>query len=90
MTVEFNPSQCDLLAVDGFEHRGRGRMISPFIGQPWIEAFDLFALALQAARDLNFDQVLDAHSYRQQVGQLCDLIVVACAQRSVHSRSVRP
>src|SRR5215475_12421259 len=81
LTVEFNPSQSDLLARDGFEHRDRGRMISPFIGQPWIEAFDLFALALQAARDLHFDQALDAHSYRQQVSQPRDLIVVTYKDR---------
>jgi len=81
LTVEFSPSQSDLLAFDHFEHRDRGRMISPFIGQPWIEAFDLSALALQAARDLHFDQALDARSYRQQVSQPRDLIVVTYKDR---------
>src|SRR5262249_61536401 len=50
-------------------------------GRPWIEAFDLFALALLAARDLRFDQALDAHSYRQQVGQPRDLIIVTYKDR---------
>src|SRR6266508_2851886 len=81
LTVKFNPSQSDLLAVDSFEHRDRGRMIGPFIGQACIEAFDLFALALQTARDLHFDQVLDAHGYRQQVGQPYDLIIVTYEDR---------
>src|SRR5262249_25281919 len=81
LTIDFNPSQSDLLAVDGIEHRDRGRMISPLIGQAWIEAFDLFALALQAACDLHFDQTFDAHSYRQQVGQPCDLIIVTYKDR---------
>src|SRR5262245_25839642 len=81
LTVEFSPSQSDLLSVDRFEHRDRGRMISPLSGQAWIEAFDLFALALQAARDLHLDQALDAHSYRQQVGHPRDLIIVTYKDR---------
>src|SRR6266540_1790857 len=52
LTVKFNPSQSDLLA-----------------------------LALQTARDLHFDQVLDAHGYRQQVGQPYDLIIVTYKDR---------
>src|SRR5215475_7986801 len=81
LTVKFNPGQSNLLAVDRLEHRDRSRMIGRLIGQAWIEPFDLFALALQAARDLHFDQVLDAHSYRQQVGQPPDLIVVTYKNR---------
>src|SRR5215813_8932327 len=76
LTIDFSPRQGDLLAVNGFEHRHCRWMIGSFVGQAWVETFDLFAFALQSARDLHLDQALDSYCQGQQVGQPRDLVIV--------------
>src|SRR5262245_4782790 len=81
LTIEFSSRQSDLLAVDGFEQGNRRRVIGTLVRQTWIEAFDLFALALQSPCDLYLDQALYPDCQCQQISHSDDLVIVAHEER---------